>query len=79
LRGSSADYAEAGKTPSAPVRRVEVHAANGYLIDHFLRDGQQARDVYGGSIENRTRFALEIVDAVLNGPGGFRVGIRIAR
>ena len=44
---------------------VEVHGANGYLIDQFLRDGTNKRtDPYGGSIENRTRFLLEVVDAV---------------
>ena len=44
---------------------VEVHGANGYLIDQFLRDGTNKRtDAYGGSIENRTRFLLEVVDAV---------------
>ena len=45
---------------------VEVHGANGYLIDQFLRDGTNKRtDAYGGSIENRTRFLLEVVDAVI--------------
>ena len=44
---------------------VEIHGANGYLIDQFLRDGTNKRaDAYGGSIENRTRFALEVVDAI---------------
>jgi NADH:flavin oxidoreductase / NADH oxidase family len=44
---------------------VEVHAANGYLIDQFLRDRTNTRsDQYGGSIENRTRFLLEAMDAV---------------
>ena len=44
---------------------VEIHAANGYLIDQFLRDGSNKRtDIYGGSIENRLRFALEVVDSI---------------
>src|SRR5690606_13904584 len=44
---------------------VEVHGANGYLIDQFLRDGSNHRDdAYGGSIENRTRFLVEVVQAV---------------
>ena len=44
---------------------MEVHAANGYLIDQFLRDQTNKRtDRYGGSIENRSRFLLEVVDAV---------------
>ena len=44
---------------------MEVHAANGYLIDQFLRDQTNKRkDHYGGSIENRSRFLLEVVEAV---------------
>jgi N-ethylmaleimide reductase len=44
---------------------VELHAANGYLIDQFLRDGTNRRtDVYGGPIENRARFLKEVVEAV---------------
>lgn len=46
---------------------VEIHAANGYLIDQFLRDGTNQRDdIYGGSLENRSRFLLDVVDAVSN-------------
>ncbi|GAX72547.1 hypothetical protein CEUSTIGMA_g3.t1 [Chlamydomonas eustigma] len=57
---------------------VEVHAANGYLIDQFLEDGVNHRtDEYGGSVENRARFALEIVEAVVNEVGADRVGIRV--
>ncbi|THD49041.1 MAG: alkene reductase [Bradyrhizobium sp.] len=58
---------------------VELHGANGYLIDQFLRDGTNRReDSYGGSIENRARFALEAVDAVLKVWPASRVGIRLA-
>ena len=58
---------------------VEIHAANGYLIDQFLRDGSNKRDdFYGGSIENRARFALEVVDAILKVWPASRVGIRLA-
>jgi N-ethylmaleimide reductase len=58
---------------------VEVHAANGYLIDQFMRDGANARtDAYGGSIENRLRFAKEVVDAVVAIAGVNRTGIRIS-
>ena len=58
---------------------VEVHAANGYLIDQFLRDGTNRRaDRYGGSIENRVRFLVEVVDAVAAGVGSARVGVRIS-
>jgi N-ethylmaleimide reductase len=58
---------------------VEIHGANGYLIDQFLRDGSNHRtDQYGGSLENRTRFLLEVVDAVTSVWGSGRVGVRIS-
>ena len=58
---------------------VEIHSANGYLLDQFLRDGTNKRtDGYGGSIENRTRLALEVVEAVSGVWGGNRTGIRIS-
>jgi N-ethylmaleimide reductase len=58
---------------------VEVHGANGYLIDQFLRDGTNKRtDAYGGTIENRTRFLLEVVDAVTAAVGAKRTGLRIS-
>jgi len=58
---------------------VEIHGANGYLIDQFLRDGANQRtDSYGGSVENRARFALEVVDAVIAEVGAGRVGIRLS-
>lgn len=58
---------------------VEIHAANGYLIDQFLRDGTNQRtDAYGGSIANRIRFALEVTAAVVEVWGPGRVGIRIS-
>ena len=58
---------------------VEIHGANGYLIDQFLRDGTNQRtDSYGGSIENRTRFLKEVVDAVTAEIGAERTGIRIS-
>jgi len=58
---------------------VEVHAANGYLIDQFLRDGTNKRtDRYGGSVENRSRFLLEVVDAVQGAVGSKRTGVRIS-
>jgi N-ethylmaleimide reductase len=58
---------------------VEIHAANGYLIDQFLRDKTNQRtDAYGGSIENRTRFMLEVTEAVVSVWGGDRVGIRLS-
>ena len=58
---------------------VEIHGANGYLVDQFLRDGANKRtDRYGGSVENRARFALEVVDAVVAEIGAGRVGIRLS-
>lgn len=64
---------------SAGFDGVEIHGANGYLIDQFLRDGANKRsDRYGGSAENRSRFALEVVDAVIAEVGAGRVGIRLS-
>ncbi len=58
---------------------VEIHGANGYLIDQFLRDGANHReDAYGGSIENRTRFLFEVVKAVADEIGAGRVGVRLS-
>ncbi|KAG2710144.1 hypothetical protein I3760_04G011800 [Carya illinoinensis] len=58
---------------------VEIHGAHGYLIDQFMKDHVNDRtDQYGGSLENRCRFALEIVDAVANEIGAERVGIRLS-
>lgn len=58
---------------------VEIHAANGYLIDQFLKTGANQRtDDYGGSIENRARFLLEVVDAVAEEIGAGRTGIRLS-
>ncbi|MFT5659007.1 MAG: N-ethylmaleimide reductase [Gammaproteobacteria bacterium] len=58
---------------------VEIHAANGYLLDQFLKNGSNHRsDNYGGSIENRARLVLEVVAAVSEVMGGGNVGIRIS-
>jgi N-ethylmaleimide reductase len=58
---------------------VEIHGANGYLIDQFLKTGANERtDEYGGSIENRVRFLLEVVDAVAAEIGAGRTGIRLS-
>lgn len=58
---------------------VEVHSANGYLLDQFLKDKSNTRtDDYGGSIENRVRFPLAVVAGVCEAIGNDRVGIRIA-
>jgi N-ethylmaleimide reductase len=56
---------------------VEVHGANGYLLDCFLRDGSNQRsDRYGGSLENRARFLFEVIEAVVGVWGPGRVGVR---
>ncbi|KAG6656287.1 12-oxophytodienoate reductase 2-like [Carya illinoinensis] len=58
---------------------VEIHGAHGFLIDQFMKDQVNDRtDQYGGSLENRCRFALEIVEAVANEIGAERVGIRLS-
>ncbi|MFS8122414.1 alkene reductase [Rhizobium sp. BR 250] len=58
---------------------VEIHAANGYLIEQFLKSSTNQRtDEYGGSIENRVRFLLEVVDAVAEEIGAGRTGIRLS-
>jgi N-ethylmaleimide reductase len=58
---------------------IEIHAANGYLIEQFLRDSTNKRtDAYGGSRENRARLLLEVIEAVVGVCGGERVGIRLS-
>ncbi|XP_061343291.1 putative 12-oxophytodienoate reductase 11 [Gastrolobium bilobum] len=58
---------------------IEIHGAHGYLIDQFLKDQINDRtDKYGGSIENRCRFALEVVEAVVQEIGADRVGVRLS-
>jgi 2,4-dienoyl-CoA reductase-like NADH-dependent reductase (Old Yellow Enzyme family) len=58
---------------------VEIHGANGYLLDQFLQDGSNKRDdAYGGSIENRARLHLEVTDACISVWGGDRVGMHLA-
>ncbi len=58
---------------------VEIHGANGYLIDQFLKSGANRRsDEYGGSVENRARFLLQVVDAVAGETGSGRTGIRLS-
>ena len=58
---------------------VEIHGANGYLLDQFLQDGTNKRtDRYGGSIENRARLMFEVVDAAISVWGADRVGLHLA-
>lgn len=75
-----ADYVHATKCAlSAGFDGVEIHSANGYLLDQFLRDGTNKRtDSYGGSIENRARLLLEVTKAVVAVAGSDKVGVRIS-
>ncbi|GED21579.1 alkene reductase [Halomonas halmophila] len=73
------DYRQAAKRAKrAGFDMLEVHSANAYLLNQFLATGSNQRtDRYGGSIENRARFPLEVVDAVIEVFGADRVGIRL--
>lgn len=73
-------YADAAKRArEAGFDGVEVHGANGYLIDQFLRDGANKRqDAYGGSMENRAHFLFEVLEAVCAAIGSDRVGLRLS-
>ncbi|MFN3622661.1 MAG: alkene reductase [Hyphomicrobium sp.] len=80
IPGIVADYGRAAKNAmEAGFDGVEIHGANGYLLQQFLSDKTNKRtDRYGGSIENRTRIVVEVVDAVTKVWGGDRVGIRLS-
>ncbi len=74
------DYARgAANAKAAGFDGVEIHAANGYLIDQFLRDGSNRRsDAYGGPVDNRARFLLEVTEAVCRVWDPARVGVRLS-
>ena len=80
LPGIVADYVQASKNAiKAGFDGVEIHSANGYLLDQFLRDGSNKRsDIYGGSIENRARFLMEVTKAVVEAIGSDKVGLRLS-
>lgn len=80
LPGIVADYRRAALAAiEAGFDGVEIHAANGYLLDQFLKTGSNHRaDPYGGSIENRARLLIEVVQAVTDAIGGARTGIRLS-
>jgi len=80
LPGIVEDYrVAAANAKRAGFDGVEIHSANGYLLDQFLRDKTNRRhDTFGGSIDNRMRFPLQVVDAVVEVWGAERVGIRIS-
>ena len=79
IDGIVADYRNAAeRAQKAGFDGVELHGANGYLPDQFLQDGSNKRsDRYGGPIENRARFLLEIVEAISSVWGSDRVAVRI--
>lgn len=74
------DYARAARNAiRAGFDGVQIHSANGYLLDQFLRDGSNRRtDHYGGGIENRLRFLTEVVDAVIAEAGADRTAVRFS-
>ena len=80
IPGIVEDYRKAAaRAKAAGFDGVELHAGNGYLPDQFLQDGSNKRtDTYGGSIENRSRFLLEVLEAMASVWGGDRVAVRIA-
>ena len=80
LPGVVADYVQAAKNAlKAGFDGVEIHSANGYLLDQFLRDGSNQRtDSYGGSIENRARLLMEVTKAVVDAIGSDKVGLRLS-
>ena len=80
IPGIIAAYAKAAELAKrAGFDGVEVHGANGYLLDEFLRDGTNQRtDAYGGSVENRARLLTEVVAAVVGVWGASRVGVRLS-
>jgi len=80
IPGVVQDFRQAARNAiTAGFDGVEVHAANGYLIDQFLRDGSNQRtDEYGGSIENRTRLLDEVVRAIASEIGADRTGVRLS-
>ena len=80
IPGVVAQFTQAAKNAKeAGFDGVEVHAANGYLIDEFLRDGANRRgDAYGGSVANRARFLFDILEAVESSWDRGRIGVRLS-
>lgn len=80
INGIVADFKKASANAiAAGFDGVEIHGANGYLLEQFLKDGANQRtDEYGGSVENRARLLLEVVQAVKDEIGAERTGVRIS-
>lgn len=80
IRTAIGEFGAAAKNAvTAGFDGVELHSANGYLLEQFIRPNSNLRtDRYGGSIENRARFVLEVVDAAIGAIGRDKVGIRLS-
>ena len=80
IKATIAEFVQAAKNAvAAGFDGIELHSANGYLLEQFIRpNSNQRTDRYGGSIENRARFVLEVAEAVIGAIGKDRVGIRLS-
>ncbi len=80
IKNTIAEYAQAARNAvTAGFDGIELHSANGYLLEQFIRPNTNQRtDGYGGAIENRARFVLEVADAVIAAIGKDKVGIRLS-
>lgn len=80
IKATIAEYAQAASNAvAAGFDGVELHSANGYLLEQFIRPNSNLRtDAYGGAIENRARFVLEVADAAIQAIGKDKVGIRLS-
>lgn len=80
IKATVGEYVQAAKNAvAAGFDGIELHSANGYLLEQFIRPNSNRRtDRYGGSIENRARFVLEVVEAVIGAIGKDKVGIRLS-
>jgi len=80
LKIAIAEYAQAAKNAvAAGFDGIELHSANGYLLEQFIRpNSNQRTDAYGGTIEGRARFVLEVADAAIQAIGKDKVGIRLS-
>jgi N-ethylmaleimide reductase len=80
IKAAVDEFAQAAKNAlAAGFDGIELHGANGYLLEQFMRpNSNQRTDRYGGAVENRARFALEVADAVIKAVGKDKVGIRLS-